>query len=87
MGALLIGVTISAVLHGVTLIQAYNYFACQPKTPFHTMTRLLMLFIVYPNDSLRLKISVMVLVLSDAAHLALMTQVGERPAVNRFISD
>lgn len=47
--------------------------------PFHAMTGLLILFTAHPNDPLRLKILVTVLVLSDAAHLALMTQVGESP--------
>ncbi|KAF8716349.1 hypothetical protein AX14_012389 [Amanita brunnescens Koide BX004] len=57
MGAMYIGVLISAVLHGLTLIQAYNYFTS------------------YPKDALRLKILVTVLVVSDAAHLALIGDV------------
>ncbi|KAF8716346.1 hypothetical protein AX14_012388 [Amanita brunnescens Koide BX004] len=57
MGALFIGILISAVLHGVTLMQAHNYFTS------------------YPQDPLRLKILVTILVLSDAAHLVLVTQI------------
>lgn len=29
MGVMLIGVIISAVLHGITLVQTYYYFACE----------------------------------------------------------
>ena len=29
MGVMLIGVIISAVLHGITLVQCYYYFACK----------------------------------------------------------
>ena len=43
MGALFIGILISAVLHGVTLMQAHNYFTCQAEISYRAIIGLLML--------------------------------------------
>jgi len=46
MGAMLIGVLISAVLHGITLVQAYYYFALYPKDAWYLKLLVITLVVI-----------------------------------------
>ena len=61
MGAMMIGVIVSAVLHGITLLQAFIYWMSTLEELYSQRCRFLTFFIEYKKDAWYLKSVVRVL--------------------------